>query len=89
MCVIALSPIGKSIDKSTLSDMWDTNPDGSGISFIDETKTIQTYKSMEKDDFLNVPCLCSTSTQYRHRYLYIVVLLLMVLFALQTITHLM
>jgi len=54
MCVIALSPIGKSIDKSTLSDMWDTNPDGSGISFIDETKTIQTYKSMDKDDFINV-----------------------------------
>ena len=54
MCVIALSPVGNRVDKSTLSDMWDTNPHGSGISFIDETKTIQTYKSMNKDDFIKV-----------------------------------
>ena len=54
MCVIALSPVGQRLDKSTLSDMWDTNPDGSGVSFIDETKTIQTYKTMDKDDFIKV-----------------------------------
>ena len=54
MCVIALSPVGNRVDKSTLSDMWDTNPHGSGISFIDETKTIQTYKTMDKDDFIKV-----------------------------------
>jgi len=54
MCVIALSPVGNRLDESTLSDMWDSNPDGSGVSFIDETKTIQTYKSMDKDDFIKV-----------------------------------
>ena len=54
MCVIAMSPVGQRVDKSTLSDMWDTNPDGAGIAFIDETDTIRTYKSMDKDDFINV-----------------------------------
>ena len=54
MCVIALSPVGERVDKSTLADMWDTNPDGAGIAFIDETKTIRTYKTMDKDDFINV-----------------------------------
>jgi len=54
MCVIALSPIGNKLDKSTLTDMWNTNSDGAGISFIDETKTIRTYKTLDKDDFVKI-----------------------------------
>jgi hypothetical protein len=54
MCVIALSPVGQRLDKSTLDDMWNTNPDGAGISFIDETQTIRTYKTLDKADFVNV-----------------------------------
>jgi len=54
MCVIALSPIDVRLDESTLKDMWDENPDGAGISFIDETKTVRTYKSMDKEDFIKI-----------------------------------
>ena len=54
MCVIALSPIDSRLDESTLKDMWDENPDGAGISFIDETKTVRTYKSMDKEDFIKI-----------------------------------
>ena len=54
MCVIALSPIDTRLDESTLDKMWNENPDGGGISFIDETKTIRTYKTMDKDDFIKV-----------------------------------
>ena len=54
MCVIALSPRDVRVDKSTLEDMWDCNNDGGGISFIDETNTLRTYKSMDKNDFIEI-----------------------------------
>lgn len=50
MCIIASVPAGQSIDKDSLSSMWENNPDGGGIAYIDDGK-VKTYKTMKKQKF--------------------------------------
>ena len=50
MCVIASQPAGKTIKAGTLNQMWKRNPDGGGISWIEDGK-VQVYKTMKLKDF--------------------------------------
>lgn len=50
MCVIASQPAGKTIKAGTLNQMWKKNPDGGGISWIEDGK-VQVYKTMKLKDF--------------------------------------
>ena len=52
MCIIAMIPAGKQINKNTLENMTNNNPDGSGIAWIQDNK-IKTYKTMDNDKFIN------------------------------------
>lgn len=51
MCVIASIPAGRTVSESELRDMWQTNPDGAGIAWIEGNKVV-TYKSMKLKPFL-------------------------------------
>ena len=46
MCVIASIPAGKDINNDTIDRMWKRNPDGGGISWIEDGK-VQVFKTME------------------------------------------
>tara|TARA_B100001123_G_C15301102_1_gene1021064 strand:+ start:819 stop:1709 length:891 start_codon:yes stop_codon:yes gene_type:complete len=52
MCIIAMIPAGKQINKNTLENMTNNNPDGSGIAWIQDNK-IKTYKTMDNEKFIN------------------------------------
>ena len=52
MCIIAMIPAGKQINKNTLENMTNNNPDGSGIAWIQDNK-IKTYKTMDNNKFIN------------------------------------
>ena len=38
MCIIASIPAGSKIDEQTLNQMWNSNPDGGGIAWIEDGK---------------------------------------------------
>jgi glutamine amidotransferase len=50
MCIIASIPAGSKIDEATLTQMWNSNPDGGGIAWIEDGK-VNTYKSMKLKKF--------------------------------------
>ena len=50
MCIIASIPAGSQIDETTLNQMWNSNPDGGGIAYIEDGK-VKTYKSMKLKKF--------------------------------------
>ena len=50
MCIIASIPAGSKIDDKTLTQMWNSNPDGGGIAYIEDGK-VKTYKSMKLKKF--------------------------------------
>ena len=50
MCVIASLPKGKTITNKTLDQMWKRNPDGGGISWIENGK-VQVFKTMKLKAF--------------------------------------
>ena len=52
MCIIASIPAGSKIDDKTLTQMWNSNPDGGGIAYIEDGK-VKTYKSMKLKKFKN------------------------------------
>ena len=52
MCIIAMIPAGKQINKNTLENMTNNNPDGSGIAWIQDNK-IKTYRTMDNNKFIN------------------------------------
>lgn len=50
MCIIASVPAGHTIDDDALTSMWENNPDGGGIAYIDDGK-VKTYKTMKMQKF--------------------------------------
>ena len=50
MCVIASIPAGKDINNDTIDRMWKRNPDGGGISWIEDGK-VQVFKTMKLKPF--------------------------------------
>jgi glutamine amidotransferase len=50
MCIIASIPAGSKIEENTLNQMWNSNPDGGGIAYIEDGK-VKTYKSMKLKKF--------------------------------------
>ena len=51
MCVIASIPAGSTIDEKTLRNMWNRNPDGAGIAWLEDGR-VNMYKSMKLKPFL-------------------------------------
>lgn len=55
MCVAILQKRGaKALTEEQLINGWESNPDGGGFAYIDNEGAIQTYHSMDKDDFISV-----------------------------------
>ena len=50
MCIIASVPAGHTIEDNALTSMWENNPDGGGIAYIDDGK-VKTYKTMKMQKF--------------------------------------
>ncbi len=50
MCIIASIPAGSQIEEKTLNQMWESNPDGGGIAYIEDGE-VKTYKSMKLKRF--------------------------------------
>tara|TARA_B100000925_G_C22009498_1_gene475484 strand:+ start:2824 stop:3870 length:1047 start_codon:yes stop_codon:yes gene_type:complete len=53
MCIIASVPAGTTVTKKQISNMWDRNPDGAGVAYIDDKNRVRVVKSMEKKDFMS------------------------------------
>lgn len=51
MCVIASIPAGQTVSEQDIRDMWQRNPDGGGISYIDKGQ-VKVYKSMKLKPYL-------------------------------------
>ena len=52
MCIIASVPRGRTIEEDKLRTMWKHNPDGAGISYIDDSGKIQVFKTMKLKEFM-------------------------------------
>lgn len=50
MCIIASIPAGENIGSTELKAMWENNPDGGGIAYIEDGK-VRTYKTMKQSKF--------------------------------------
>ena len=51
MCVIIHQPVGAHLKKEDARILWDTNPDGGGFAYIDNSGQIVGFKSMDFEPF--------------------------------------
>lgn len=52
MCIIARVPRNSKLTRAQLSAMWDNNPHGGGIAYIDGEE-VKVFKSLKKSEFIN------------------------------------
>jgi len=52
LCIIARVPRNSKLTKAQLNAMWDNNPHGGGIAYIDGEE-VKVFKSLKKSEFIN------------------------------------
>jgi len=52
LCIIASVPRNTKLTKAQLSAMWDNNPHGGGIAYIDGDE-VKVFKTLDKSEFIN------------------------------------
>ena len=50
MCIAILNAKGTTLKKQLLNNCWKNNGDGAGILYIDDDKTLQTFKTLDSFD---------------------------------------